>query len=410
MNKRSEKISALDDAGFQADQPGVQTAKPTPRAVDALAAEQHTLISLDQVTPTPPRYFWEPYIRLHNINIIRGDGGVGKTMFIMAIAAAVTNGAKPDQMPGALNTDQGAVIYYGAEDDPSEYANRARLCGCDRHYLHVIGEGSTLPRLSDLDVFRAQIKQTGAKLIVLDPLQSFLNAGNDMNKANEIRPMFDALRAMCKEMECTVIIIEHLNKATQQKALYRGIGTVDIVSASRSALMIGWHPQQQGVRVAVHIKANAKYGQPIAFAIDGEGKFAWHGLCDATEDEVANARQYRTTTATGEVVDPVLALVLAILENHPDGWSGTASQMLAEGSAFVDCSLVKSPETIGKKLPGIHHELIERGISWTYIKKGKHSFSKRSQLTLSIPEDREDREDADDINDMPIFPATTQDD
>ena len=348
----------------------------------------HGLISLEKVEPAPPRYFWEPYIRLHNINIIRGDGGVGKTMFIMALAAAVTRGEKPEHMPGALHAGPGAVIYYGAEDEPSEYANRALLCGCDRRRLHVIGEGCTLPRLSDLDVFREQIKRTGAKLIVFDPIQSFLGAGTDMNKANEVRPMLDGLRALCQEVGVTAIIIEHLNKATQQKAQYRGIGTVDIINACRSALMIGWHPEQQGVRVAVQIKANAKYGQPVAFAIDDEGKFAWQGLCDVTEDEVANARPFRSAAAVGEVIDPVLALVLALLEKYPDGWSGTASQMLAEGSALVDCSLLCDPRSIGKRLPGIHHEIVKRGFSWAKMKR-THCFSRRPQLTLLKSEENE---------------------
>lgn len=341
----------------------------------------HTLVSLDQVTPTPPRYFWEPYIRLHNINLIRGDGGVGKTMLIMALAAAVTKGAKPEGMPGALSAGQGAVIYYGAEDDPSEYANRAVLCGCDRRYLHVVGEGSTLPHLSQLDVFRAQIRQTGAKLIVFDPIQSFLGATTDMNKANEVRPMLDGLRALCQEMGCTAIIIEHLNKATQQKAHYRGIGTVDIINACRSALMVGWHPHQKGLSVAVQIKANAKYGQPVAFSIDENGKFGWQGLCDATEDEVANARRFGATDTAKPVADPALSLVLALMEMHPEGWTGTAAQMLAEGSAMVDCSLLTKPESIGRRLQGIHHELVKRGISWTKVKR-EHRFSKRPQLSL----------------------------
>lgn len=341
--------------------------------------EAPRLVTLDSVEPQPPRYFWEPYIRLDNLNVVRGDGGAGKTMFLFALAAAVTTGRQPEGMPGALQCGQGSVIYYGAEDDPGEYANRAALCGCDRRFLHVVSEGSTLPQLSDTETFRQQIKETGAKLIVFDPIQSFLGAGTDMNRANEVRPMLDALRALCREMGVTAVIIEHLNKATQQKAAYRGIGTVDIINASRSTLMIGYHPKEQGMSVALQIKANAKYGEPIKFSIDSDGRFRWRGVCDVTEEDVADARRFKQ--AVEEAVDPVLALVLALMEKYPGGWTGTTSQMLAEGSALVDCSLITGNNSIGKRLPGIHKELIKRGIRWQKLRR-EHSFSRQQKATF----------------------------
>ena len=332
------------------------------------------LVALDGVEPMPPRYFWEPYIRLDNLNVVRGDGGAGKTMFLFALAAAVTTGKQPDGMPGILQCGQGAVIYYGAEDDPGEYANRAALCGCDRKFLHVIGDGSALPQLSDTETFRQQIRATGAKLVVFDPIQSFLGAGTDMNRANEVRPMLDALRALCREMGVTAVIIEHLNKATQQKAAYRGIGTVDIINASRSTLMIGYHPEERGMSVAVQIKANAKYGEPIKFSIDSDGRFRWRGTCDVTEDEVANARRFKQAEAT-DVVDPVLALVLAVVDKNGGGWIGTPTQLLVDGSQLVECALVSS-EAIGKRLPRINKELSKQGITWNKLGR-KHQFTRR---------------------------------
>jgi len=344
----------------------------------------HSLTSLDKVAPEPPSYFWDPYIRLHTVNVIRGDGGVGKTMFLFAVFGAVTAGRKPENMPGILTTGQGSVIYYGAEDDVSEYSHRATLCGCDKRFLHVVSVGSTFPKLSDIGVFREQIRQTGATLIVFDPIQSFLGAGTDMNRANEVRPLLDALCALCREMECTAIIIEHLNKATQQKAQYRGIGTVDITNISRSAIMVGYHPKERGVSVAMQIKANAKIGQPIAFSIDGDGRFSWRGVCDVTEEEVANARRYKKDEDV-EVVDPVLSLVLALTEKQ-DRWIGTSSEILVEGSGLVDCSLL-SAEAIGKRLPAIHRELIKHGISWRKLGR-KHEFTKIKQVEQGLCEEQ----------------------
>jgi hypothetical protein len=94
-----------------------------------------------------------------------------------------------------------------------------------------------------------------------------------------------------------------------------------------------------------------------------------------TEDEVANARRFKQDESPN-VIDPVLALVLALIEKYPDGWTGTASQMLAEGSALVDCSLITGTNVIGKRLPGIHKELVKRGIRWQKLRRD-HSFSRQ---------------------------------
>ena len=339
------------------------------------------LVSLNTVLEIPPEYSWEPYLRAKNVNVVRGDGGTGKTMFVMALGAVVTSGYKPIGMPGIIRCERGSVLYYGAEDDNGEYKHRATLCGCAHERFFLVSEGQALPMLSNTDIIRAHVKQTGAKLIVFDPIQYFLGSSVDMNKANEVRPLLEGLRCICREMDCTAIIVEHLNKATQQKAHYRGIGTVDFINASRSALMVGWHPTQQGMRVAIPIKANAKYGLPIMFSIDDTGRFSWHGTCDVTEDEVANARRTCKDTST---VDPVLSLVIAIMDEYPEGWQGTISQMLAVGSAYVDCSLITKPESIGKRLPSLKFELQQRGIKWQYARHGsrrEHRFSRQLSMT-----------------------------
>ena len=342
------------------------------------------LMTLEGIKPEPPRYTWEPYIRLDNINVIRGDGGAGKTMLIMAVAAAITTGIQLPDMPGALRCGQGAVIYYGTEDDPGEYAYRAEMCGCDPKHMHIMTESSVLPALSDLSDIRRHIKDTGAKMIVFDPLQSFLGAKTDMNRANEVRPLLDGLRGLCREMECTAVIVEHLNKAAQQKAVYRGIGSVDVTNAARSVILVGYHPERVGERVALQIKANARDGLPIAFSIAGDGAFSWRGTCDVTEEEVANARRVPKPNSE-PVIDPVLAMVLKLMELYPNGWTGTANQLIATVGGHMQTPLVTDGVTIGKRLPGLQRELIQRGITWQR-KKRDHSFFKSPATLVPFPQ------------------------
>ena len=88
------------------------------------------LMSFGEVQAVPPKYLWEPYLRLDNLNIVRGDGGAGKTMLVLAILAAITRGEAPQGMPGILRCDASNVIFLGNEDEPEAYRHRLDLCGC----------------------------------------------------------------------------------------------------------------------------------------------------------------------------------------------------------------------------------------------------------------------------------------
>ena len=320
------------------------------------------LMSFGEVLAVPPQYLWEPYLRLNNLNIVRGDGGAGKTMLVLAILAAVTRGKAPDNMPGLLHCGPSNALYMGAEDDLEDYRHRLDLCGCDANRVFT---SRTLPFLDALGQIERLIRESEAKIVVFDPIQAFLPPRTDMNKANEVRPLLEGLRGLCRRTACTAILIEHLNKASNQKAAYRGIGSVDFVNAARSVLMVGYHPQEQ--RVCLQIKANARYGAPVRFEIDDAGSFQWRGTCDVTEDEVLEAR--RTASAKPE---PELSLVLHLLEQHGGAFELTASQMIAEGTGFG----ITSSESLGRKLESMRPLFEREGITWEKGRNRIYRFQK----------------------------------
>ena len=342
-------------------------------ALEAYQAETSSgLVSFEEVKAMPPKFLWEPYLRLNNLNIVRGDGGAGKTMLVLAILAAITRGKAPDGMPGILRCQASNVLYLGAEDDPEDYRYRLDLCGCVAR--RVLAPRS-LPNIGSLEAMERLIREANAKAVVLDPIQAFLPPGADMNRANEMRPLLDGLRALCRKTECTAILIEHLNKATKQKAAYRGIGSVDFVNAARSVLMVGYHPQEPGARVCLQIKSNARYGQPIRFSIDDTGRFQWRGVCDVKEGDVLEARR----VAVHKNTDPVLLLVRYLLERGNGEWCGTATRMIAEGAA-LGLGLTDS-RTVGRRLPGLAETLQKEGILWTQRRTSGgtlHSFRRTS--------------------------------
>ena len=78
----------------------------------------------------------------------------------------------------------------------------------------------------------------------------------DMNRANEVRPMFRRLADVAERTRCAVILIGHLNKAAGGQSAYRGLGSIDFRAAARSVLLIGRVKREPNVRVIVHDKSS----------------------------------------------------------------------------------------------------------------------------------------------------------
>jgi hypothetical protein len=128
-----------------------------------------------------------------------------------------------------------------------------------------------------------------------------------MNKANETRPFMARLAELAKSKGVTIIALRHLSKAEKEKAIFRGLGSIDITAAARSAVMIGHHPEVEGTRVFVHIKHNlSERGRSLLYELRGTKKsgdvpkLVWKGETDLTADDLARqaAKPGRPDTAS----------------------------------------------------------------------------------------------------------------
>ncbi|HBH1917928.1 TPA: AAA family ATPase, partial [Clostridioides difficile] len=183
------------------------------------------------------------------VTIVQGNPGEGKTTFALRLAAACTN-RKP--FPHMAVHEPFNVIYQTAEDGLGDTIKpRLMEAEADLDRILVIDESKQGLSLSDERIERA-IRQTGARLIILDPIQAYVGEKTDMNKANEIRPMFRRLAEIAERTGCAVILIGHLNKAAGGQSAYRGLGSIDFRAAARSVLLIGRVKREPNVRVIVH--------------------------------------------------------------------------------------------------------------------------------------------------------------
>lgn len=245
------------------------------------------LIKMDEIQTEKIRWLWYPYIPYGKITLIQGDPGEGKTTFILAVAAFLTNG-QPILDTGD-NIEPVKVIYQTAEDGLADTIKpRLEEVGADCSKVIVIDESEQALTLSDERIEKAIIK-TGAKLLILDPLQAYLGSDVDMHRANEIRPVFKALAGVAERTGCAVVVIGHMNKMIGTKGLYRGLGSIDIAAAVRSILLVGRDKASENTRIMAQLKSSlAPEGCPIAFELDRESGFRWVGAYDVSIDDILN--------------------------------------------------------------------------------------------------------------------------
>ena len=265
------------------------------------------IIRMSEVDTQIVEWLWEPYIPFGKVTIVQGNPGEGKTTFALRLAAACTN-RKP--FPHMAAHEPFNVIYQTAEDGLGDTIKpRLMEAEADLDRVLVIDESNQGLSLSDERIERA-IRQTGARLIILDPIQAYVGEKTDMNRANEVRPMFRRLADVAERTGCAVILIGHLNKAAGGQSAYRGLGSIDFRAAARSVLLIGRVKREPNVRVIVHDKSSlAPEGKPVAFCLDPETGFSWIGEYDITADELLSGAGGNTATKTEQAERLILDLL-----------------------------------------------------------------------------------------------------
>ena len=268
------------------------------------------MLRMADVELTSVEWLWFPYIPFGKLTIIQGNPGEGKTYFAMRLAAACTNRKTlPDMEP----LEPFNIIYQTAEDGLGDTVKpRLIEAEADLDRVLVIDDRDTPLTLTDERLGRA-IRENHARLVIIDPVQAFLGADVDMNRANEVRPIFRSLGEIAQETGCAVVLIGHLNKAAGTQSTYRGLGSIDITAAVRSLLFIGKLKDSPTTRVLIHEKSSlAPPGQSLAFSLGDEKGFVWLGAYDITADELlagTDTGKAESKTAQAE------ALILDLLAN-----------------------------------------------------------------------------------------------
>lgn len=253
------------------------------------------LINMEQVEIGKIDWLLYPFIPFGKVTIVQGDPGEGKTTMVLQIIAKLTKGEavlpsgsdEPALEGKTMALEPVNVIYQTAEDGLGDTIKpRLLSAGADCSRVMVIDDNNQALTMMDARLEEAIIK-TKARLVVLDPIQGFLGAAVDMHRANEIRPLMKRIAVLAEKYHCAIILIGHMNKNSNGKSSYRGLGSIDFQAAARSVLIVGRIKDEPEIRVVCHVKSSlAPEGKSIAFRLDKDTGFEWIGEYDISADDL----------------------------------------------------------------------------------------------------------------------------
>ena len=267
------------------------------------------MIRMSVIQQTEVEWLWYPYIPFGKLTIIQGNPGEGKTFFAMQLAAACTN---RKYLPQMEPFEPFNVIFQTAEDGLGDTVKpRLVSAEADMERVLVIDDTEHPLTLADKRIENA-IRENNARLVIIDPLQAFLGANVDMNRANEVRPILRRLADTAQNTNCAIVMIEHLNKASGSQSTYRGLGSIDITAVVRSLLFIGKVKTDPTTRVIVHEKSSlAPPGQSLAFSLGDEKGFRWIGAYDISAEDLLAGGEGNKTELKQELAVKLITEFLA---------------------------------------------------------------------------------------------------
>ena len=129
------------------------------------------VMKMSEVEETVVQWLWYPFIPFGKVTLIQGNPGKGKTWIAMAIAAYCTNGK---ELPNALPIEPFNVLYQTAEDGIADTIKpRLAKCGADMTRVRFINEDEKQLSMTD-DRIEKAIRQNNVRLMIMDPIQSYL--------------------------------------------------------------------------------------------------------------------------------------------------------------------------------------------------------------------------------------------
>src|SRR5258706_2766958 len=259
-------------------------------------------------------WLWPGVIPKGKLSLLIGDPGHGKSLLSVFVAACVSTG---HEFSDGTKAEIGNVLMVFCEDGAGDTVKpRLRVAGANLDRVMQIEVSGRFIKL-DTDIVKIEevIKQTEAKLLIIDPISAYLGNVNSW-KDDEVRRLLAIVGDLAAKTKCAVLCIMHLNKKVSSNAIDRGMGSVAFTAVARSVFLIGAHPEENDPRkILAPVKANlVEKAKSLVFRIntseDNHPYIEWEG------ESSYSTRDILMQGVTGLNEDNKLEQAIIFLENQ----------------------------------------------------------------------------------------------
>jgi hypothetical protein len=297
----------------------------------ARQAQPQTIVLAD-VKIEKVAWLWPGRIPLGKLTILDGDPGLGKSTITLDVAARLTRGLPMPASDPAAAIPAGKVILMSSEDGLSDTIRprleAAKACLENVISFHAMAvpieiTGSTQLRVASravslpYDVLNLEkvIAEHAAKLVVIDPLMAFLDETVHAHNDQSVRRALLPLCQMAERTGAAILVVRHLNKQPGRNMIYRGGGSIGIIGAVRSGLIVCKDPDAPHQRLLGVTKSNlCKPPKALRYELvdaDPAPRISWEGESDCDLDEVFAGQNEVEPRGAGAEAEDFIVKILA---------------------------------------------------------------------------------------------------
>jgi len=239
------------------------------------AAQRLFFVRGDEVKSERKTWLWPGRIPCGSAVSFEGDQGTFKSTIARYLCAQVTiGGTMPDGSP--LGIPAGPVLYFTAEDSAATVRDIVRLHGgnLERLFVHELElpDGDLLDILTVLPEIESQARLTGAKLVVVDPINAFIADYDVATDVKARRHVTGPLHNFAKRTGVCLLFLRNWAKGAEGSSTQRALGPSSMSHVCRCCMntaVVEVGPPFYGKLIWSKVN-DARHPKPIPFSAQDE--------------------------------------------------------------------------------------------------------------------------------------------
>lgn len=324
-----------------------------------------------QAKEIPPIHFVAEGLLPQGLNLLAAPPKYGKSWMVLDLCLAVAEGRRFLRCA----TNQCGCLYLALEDSERRLKGRMNklLAGKkapEGFYYATAAHDLEHGLLEELEDFIKGRPKTG--LVVVDTLQKV--RGGLHGKENAYQADYreaGKLKQFADKQGVCLLLVHHLRKAADDADPFNRISGTNGLMGAADLTMVLTKAKRQDDSATLSVVGRDVESRDLVLKFD-KATCHWEALGDVDAIEERRARMDYDA-------NPIVVTIRRLLQANPNGWKGSATELIRAGVGLANASLAESGQALSRKLRPLYPLLLENdGIAHDPVPNGnaaqKHRF------------------------------------